>query len=212
MSGAKRSIVSRITKGFLSLLFVAGTASPAVIAGDKIAMNAPAAVPVVEEKIGDKTYQVSHILVKAKPEHVWQILADYDNAQYIFPCLKRCKVVKDRGKSKLVEHEICPRGIPGSFDYILEIKEVVNKRQDWHRVSGDFTEVEGFWKLEPTEDGASTHVTYASYVNGGLFIPQGLIKRQVRIDIPAVMSALKTHAETSGQIASRRIESATHTP
>lgn len=212
MGGTKESIASRLTKGFLSLLLLAGTCSPAVNAGDKVAMTSPAAISVVEEKIGERTYQVSRVLVKAKPEHVWQILADYDNAQFIFPCLKKCKVVKDRGRSKLVEHEICPKGIPGSFDYILEIKEVVNKRQDWHRVSGDFSEVEGFWKLDATEDGTSTLVTYASYVNGGLFIPQPLIKRQVRIDIPAVMNALKTHAETSGQIASRRIESATHTP
>lgn len=169
-------------------------------------------VAVHEEKIGGKTYQVSRVHVKAKPEQVWQLLADYDNAQYIFPCLKKCRLVKDRGRSKLVEQEISPKGVPGSFAYVLEIKETVNKRQEWHRISGDFHEVDGFWQLDQTDDGAGTLVTYASYVNGGFFIPQALIKRQVRIDIPSVMATLKAHVETSGQIASRRIESATRTP
>ncbi|MBY0358728.1 MAG: SRPBCC family protein [Candidatus Obscuribacterales bacterium] len=201
----------------LSFVLAAGMAffsvahAPASLAKQKAAVSSSVAT-VGEEKIGNRTYQVSRILVKAKPDVVWQILTDYDNAPYIFPCIKKCRVVKDRGRSKLVEHEICPRGVPGSFDYVLEIKETANKLQEWHRISGDFHEVDGFIKLESGDDGASTHVTYASYVNGGFFIPQALIKRQVRMDIPSVMAALKTHAESSGKIAIRRIDSATQTP
>lgn len=158
-------------------------------------------VPIVEEKIGEKTYQVSRVLVHVKPEHVWRILTDYENAPDIFPCLKKCKLVKDKGTSKLVEHEIKPSGVPGSFNYTLEVKEVVNKLYEWHRVKGDFREVDGFWKLEAMNEGQSTMVTYASYVNGGIFMPPPLIKRQVRMDIPPVMTALKSHAETSRAIA-----------
>ncbi|MBX9687930.1 MAG: SRPBCC family protein [Candidatus Obscuribacterales bacterium] len=158
-------------------------------------------VDVTEEKIGDKNYQVSKIQVNVKPEHVWRILTDYDNATSIFPCLKKCKLVKDKGASKLVQHQIKPSGVPSTFDYIIEVKEVANRLYEWHRISGDFREVDGFWKLEPTNDGNSTLVTYASYVNGGIFLPAPLIKRQVRMDIPAVMTALKSHAETSRTIA-----------
>ncbi len=156
---------------------------------------------VCEEKFGDKCYQVSKILVHVKPEHVWSLLVDYDNAPNIFPCLKKCKLIKDKGATKLVEHQIKPSGVPGTFDYIIEVKETVNRLYEWHRVSGDFREVDGYWKLEPMNDGNSTLVTYASYVNGGLFLPAPLIKRQVRMDIPAVMAALKSHAETTRTIA-----------
>ena len=154
---------------------------------------------VNEEKIGGRMYQTSKILVHAKPDQVWRLLTDYDNAPTIFPCLKKCKVLKDKGTSKVVQHEVKPTGFPGSFEYVLEIKEVGNRSQEWHRLSGDFHEVEGFWKLDGSEDGNSTTVTYASYVNGGFFMPQPLIKRQVRQDIPSVMVALKNHAETSHQ-------------
>ncbi len=156
---------------------------------------------IVEERIGDKNYQVSRVLVHVKPEKVWRILTDYENAPDVFPCLKKCKLLKDKGASKLIQHQIKPTGVPSTFEYIIEVKEVVNKTYEWHRVSGDFREVDGFWKLEPTEDGNSTLVTYASYVNGGIFLPAPLIKRQVRMDIPQVMSALKNHAETTRTIA-----------
>lgn len=154
---------------------------------------------VIEEKIGNRVYQTSKIAVHSKPENVWRILTDYDNAQFIFPCVKKCKLVKDKGTHKIVEHSVKPSGFPGSFTYVLEIKETPHRMQEWHRLSGDFHDVEGFWRLDPSEDGNSTMVTYASYVNGGFFMPQALIKRQTRMDVPAVMAALKTHAETSHQ-------------
>ena len=195
---------SKISLALLSVIALNSYVAPATVNAkvvDKPATQAAQAVDITEEKIGDKTYQVSKVLVHVKPEHVWHILTDYDNAPDIFPCLKKIKVVKDKGTSKLVNHQIKPSGVPTTFDYILEVKEVVNKLYEWHRVSGDFREVDGFWKLEPQNDGNSTLVTYASYVNGGIFLPAPLIKRQVRADIPGVMSALKLHAETSRQIA-----------
>lgn len=191
------------TYSVLISLILLNSFSPAPGYGARVESGNTAAA-IVEEKIGDKNFQVSKVLVHVKPEHVWQILTDYDNAPDVFPCLKKCRLVKDKGSSKLIEHEIKPTGVPSSFNYILEVKEVVNRLYQWHRISGDFREVEGFWKLEPVNEGRSTMVTYASYVNGGIFMPQPLIKRQVRMDIPAVMAALKSHAETSRAIAGVR--------
>lgn len=199
--------VSKITLALLSVLALNSYIAPISVDAKAVEKTASMQssqgqpVEIVEEKIGDKAYQVSKILVHVKPELVWKILTDYDNAPDIFPCLKKIKVVKDKGTSKLIQHQIKPSGVPSTFDYTLEVKEVANKLYEWHRVSGDFREVDGFWKLEPHNDGNSTMVTYASYVNGGIFLPAPLIKRQVRMDIPGVMTALKTHAETNRQIA-----------
>ncbi|MBY0548023.1 MAG: SRPBCC family protein [Candidatus Obscuribacterales bacterium] len=156
---------------------------------------------VTEEKIGNRTYQVTRINVHAHPDHVWHVLSDYENAHAIFPCLKKCKVLHDRGNIKEVEQQIKPSGVPSTFTYVLEITETPGKLQQWRRLRGDFTEVEGFWKLEPAEDG-TTLVTYASYVNGGFFMPQALIKRQTRADFPGVIAALKHQSESTRHIAS----------
>lgn len=161
---------------------------------------------ITEERHDGKLFQVARCLVKVKPEQVWQILADYDNAQYVFPCLKKCRLVKDNGSTKIVEHQLKPTGFPGTFKYTIAIKEVPHKSQYWHRVSGDFQELDGFWKLDPVDGGAATLVTYGSHVSGGLFLPSGLIKRQFRIDMPLVLAALRSSAETTRHIAVTKVE------
>ena len=191
--------ISRLSVALLSVIAV-NSYIPVTLLPALSAESSPPSV-VSEEKIGERSYQVARVLVHVKPEHVWRIITDYENAPDVFPCLKKCKLVKDKGATKLIEHQIRPTGMPGTFNYVIEVKEVVNRFYEFHRVSGDFREVEGFWKLEPSSDGNSTMVTYASYVNGGIFLPAPLIKRQARIDMPGVLAALKTHAESGRAIA-----------
>jgi ribosome-associated toxin RatA of RatAB toxin-antitoxin module len=162
---------------------------------------------VYEETIDGKPFVVTKVLVKAKIEHVWPILVDYDNATRIFPILKKCELVEDKGTKKIVRHEIAPSGVPGTYEYVLEIQECAPKTLEWHRLSGDFKEVDGFWKLEPAETGHCTLVTYASHVNGGFFIPQPLIKHQLHMDMPTALTALKSHAEGPTKIASHHLPS-----
>lgn len=158
---------------------------------------------VQEEQINCKPHQVTKVLVKARPEQVWQILTDYNSASKVFPTLKKCRVVSDNGSTKRVHYQVHPSGVMTCFEYDLEVREHPHKLIEWHRVSGDFKAVDGFWKLEPVDNGRHTVVTYASHVNGGMFLPQALIRRQTRIDIPNVMAALKQTSETTTQIAAR---------
>ncbi len=167
----------------------------------KETMEAASPPPVSEEVINGKTFCTTKIVVHAKPERVFRILTDYQNASRVFPQLKQCKVLEDHGASKVVYHEVAPSGVPGTYEYNLEIKEVAPKSLEWHRISGDFKAVDGFWKLEPLEGGSFTLVTYSSYVNGGMFIPQILIKHQFKVDMPNVMTHLKNESEGSIQIA-----------
>lgn len=158
---------------------------------------------IADETINGKTYYVSRALVKAKPEQVWQILTDYNHAVDVFPLLKKCELIENHGSSKIAKHEIAPSGIPDTFEYILEVHETAPRMVEWKRISGDFKEVEGFWKLEPANNGKYTMVTYSSHVTGGFLMPQMIIKRQSHIDMPNTLLSLKKHAESTTQIASR---------
>ncbi len=164
-----------------------------------------------EETINGKCYVVSQVLVNAKPEQVWQVLTDYRHASQIFPLLKKCEVIQDHGSTKITKHEIAPSGIPDTFEYILEVRETAPKSMEWKRISGDFKEVDGSWKLEPANLGKCTLVTYASHVTGGFLMPQMIIKRQARIDMPSTLLALKKHTEGAVQIASRKTDLAVKT-
>jgi ribosome-associated toxin RatA of RatAB toxin-antitoxin module len=156
---------------------------------------------VTEEVIHGKTFVVSKLLIKARPEAVWQVLSDYNHAAHVFPILKECELLEDKGTTKITRHVIAPTGIPGTFEYVLEIHETAPNSMEWHRVSGDFHDVDGYWKLEPMDFGHRTLVTYASYVNGGLLMPQVLIRRQFHIDMPNALIALRNRAELDQRLA-----------
>ncbi len=164
-----------------------------------------------DEVINKKPYLVSKVLIKARPEHVWQVLTDYSTAAKVFPTLRKCRVVSDTGNTKRIHYQIHPTGSLTNFEYELEVHEQVQRSIEWKRISGDFKAVEGYWRLEPVDAGRSTIVTYASHVNGGMWLPQALIKRQSRIDIPDVMAALKTQSETTTQIAARAHHNSSNT-
>ena len=159
---------------------------------------------VTEEVMHGKTFVVSRLLIKARPEKVWQILADYNNAARVFPILRECELLEDKGTTKITRHVLAPSGVPDTFEYVLEIHEAAPLSMEWHRISGDFHDVDGYWKLEPTELGHHTMVTYASYVNGGFLIPQFLIRRQFKIDMPNALTALRNKAELDTRIAAQR--------
>lgn len=180
------------------------TSQPGLANGEM--QNCSTPVPVLEETINHKPFQVAKIVVKAKPERVWHVLTDYANASFVFENLKKCQVIEDHGHTKIMDHVVHPSGLPGTFAYRLEVKETPHNALEWHRVSGAFRDVDGYWKLESIESGKATLVTYATYVNGGLFLPAPLIRRQMKTDMPNVMAALKREAESGSTQIARQLE------
>lgn len=151
-----------------------------------------------EESINGKSFTVSRIVVHAAPEKVWGILTDYENAPKVFPQLRKCEIVKSKGNIKTLKHQVQPTGFGGctTYNYVVEVTEHAPRSMEWHRISGDFKAVDGFWKLEPVNEGHDTSVTYSSFVSGGFFIPQILIKKQFRVEMPVVLSNLKNESES----------------
>ena len=150
---------------------------------------------VSEERVGDKTFAVGTILVKAKPEKIWEILTNYANQPELFSTVKKCQVVEDKGAKKLVRQIVCPKGSPMHFDYIVEIDEVAPKLMEWHRKSGALKDVSGSWKLEPDASKHNTILTYSIYIDGGTFLPAWLLRGQSKNQLPDVLNSIKGAAE-----------------
>lgn len=150
---------------------------------------------VSEQKIGDKTFAVGTVIVKAKPEKIWEILTDYSNQPELFSTVKKCQVVEDKGAKKLVRQVVCPKGSPMHFDYIVEIDETAPKLMEWHRKSGALKDVSGSWKLEPDSTRRNTILTYSIYIDGGTFLPAWLLRGQSKNQLPDVLNSIKGAAE-----------------
>ena len=192
-----------LTVSLIAASAVLGSGGEASAKGEMQNLSSPA--EVTENVVSGKAFQTAKMHVNARPEVVWRILTDYDNAEQIFLNLKDCQMLTDQGSTKIVKHEVRPTGWPGTFKYVLEVKESANRMLEWHRIRGDFREVDGYWKLEAADGGKHTLATYSAYINGGLFLPPPLVKRQIRVDMPVVLATLKKEAEsrTQTQIAGR---------
>ncbi|MGD9681310.1 MAG: SRPBCC family protein [Candidatus Obscuribacterales bacterium] len=196
-------------KKSLSCLSLALLASLSMAGGEmalaKGSMGNPSSpVPVSESVINGETYQVVKMVVKARPDRVWEVISDHDNLHRIFPQMKKATVVKEEGNNvKLVKYTVAPSGPVGTFTYTVRLKEKAPRFMEWTRVSGAFKNVKGFWKLEPLDNGNTTLATYATSVDGGFLIPQPLVKRQCRIDMPQVVDTLKAEVENKIRIAER---------
>ncbi len=153
--------------------------------------------------INGEEYSVCRMVVHASPDTIWSIIADYSNLHRVFKQMKKATVLENKGKVKLVKHTVAPSGPVGTYSYVVRVKESAPHKMEWKRVSGAFKDVKGFWKLEPLDGGRTTRVTYASHVDGGFLIPKALVKRQCRIDMPIVVSNLRSKAESQIRIAGK---------
>jgi ribosome-associated toxin RatA of RatAB toxin-antitoxin module len=199
--------VQRAVGLLLTLALIVLTQSTYCSTVAKAAVKKTGETADIEDELRDgKLFYVSKLLIKAKADQVWQVLTDYTHATHIFPILHKCEILEDHGTTKIAKHVVAPNGLPCTYEYILRIRESAPHLMEWHRISGDFKELDGFWKLEPTEAGRYTMVTYASHMTGGIMEPAFMIRRQFRIDAPMSLVALKTYAEQTPQIASRHPE------
>lgn len=188
----------------LATLMVGVLGGNSAVAKGQISDNT-ASAPVADAVIDGKSYSVVKTTIKASPDRVFQVLTDYENAHNVFPQVKKCEVLQDKGKVKIVKHVVTPSGPVGTYSYVLKIEETEPKLITWTRLSGSFKQVTGYYKLEPINGGRTTLVTYASHVDGGFLMPKPLIKRQSKIDMPSVMTHLKRQVEQKVQIAGKMI-------
>ncbi|HEY9733991.1 MAG TPA: SRPBCC family protein [Drouetiella sp.] len=155
-----------------------------------------------EEQIGPRVYQVSRVVINAAPNQVQDVITDYDHTEKVFDNVSKCKVMKEDGDVKQVAFTVKTLGSLMSCDYVLEIKSTPG-RIEWKRVSGAFKANEGFWKFEPTNGGRATLVTYAKFIDGGMFAPKFIVNREIRNSMPVIMANLKSTAEHDSAVAAR---------
>jgi len=192
--------------GAMALVFCVGLTAPnGVFAMDK--EHCIKGAETVEEQIGDHKYQVSRMLIDAPVLQVQAVLTDYQQTTRMFPNVKKCHVVEEAGPLKKISFTASAPANLWTFDYVLEVKEAPGYIE-WRRISGAFKKNEGFWKLEPMDEGRATLVTYAKFVDGGLLLPQPLVTRELRASMPEVMANLKENVEVRSRVA--RADSHTH--
>ena len=137
------------------------------------------------------------VLIKAKPEAIWAVLIDCREALKFVPGLKLCRRIDGApdGRWQEIEQEIHYSWVLPSVRNVLRADCVPPQRIDFRRISGDLKQEDGSWLLKPTADGSATVVEYEMYLDPGFWIPQWLVTRTLRRDLPAALSGLRERVE-----------------
>jgi len=137
------------------------------------------------------------VLIKAQPEAIWSVLTDCRQTPLFVPGLKRCRRVDGApdGRWEDFEHEIRYAWYLPTVRYVARADYDRPNRINFRRISGDLKEEEGSWVLTATPDGTATVVEYEMYLDPGFWVPQSLVNRSLRKDLPAALSGLRERVE-----------------
>jgi hypothetical protein len=140
------------------------------------------------------------VRIPATPEAVWRVMTDCRQATIFVPGLKGCHLVARAadGRWEEIEQEVRYSWLLPAVRYVFRAEYDRPRRMDFRRVSGDLKEEEGAWLLTATADGSATVVEYEVYLDPGFWIPQFLVTRTLRKDVPAVLSGLRECVERAG--------------
>ncbi|HWW32808.1 MAG TPA: SRPBCC family protein [Steroidobacteraceae bacterium] len=137
------------------------------------------------------------VLIRARPEAIWAVMTDCRQTPLFVPGLRRCRRIDGApdGRWEDIEHEVRYSWFMPTVRYVFRAEYDRPHRIDFHRISGDLKEQEGTWLLTQTPDGAATIVEYDLYLEPGFWVPQILINRTLRKDLPAILTGLRERAE-----------------
>ena len=180
-------------------------ADPAVerqLAADQVVVTTVAAVDPARPRGQIR----AAVRIRASPEAIWSVMTDCRQTTLFVPGLKGCRHVAGAadGSWEDIEHEVHYSWLLPAVRYVVHARYDRPHRIDFRRISGDLKEEEGTWRLIEAADASATVVEYEVYVDPGFWIPQFLVVRSLRKDLPAALAGLKKRAENATAAVHRR--------
>jgi hypothetical protein len=154
-------------------------------------------------------------VVDATPQEIWKAIRDYDNYKTAMPYTEEAKVLKrEDGDKTILFYSRLNTPLVDRRDYILKIVD----ESDWKDGKGYFKSTwkaandqdalmpvnkdvvrvrvnDGYWNLEPREEGKKTFVTYYIFTSPGGSIPNFIANKGNSIAVPKVFESIKKTVE-----------------
>ncbi|MFL5356644.1 START domain-containing protein [Archangium sp.] len=151
-------------------------------------------------------------LVDAPPQDVWRVIRDYNNYTKTMPYTEESRVLASEQDGKvIVFHCLVNAPLVDKRDFIIRIVD----DSDWKEGKGFLKtswtvttqgappEKEGvvrvklnngYWLLEPREEGKKTFVTYYLYTDPGGSLPKWIADRANKTSVPDVLRAVRKYS------------------
>ena len=132
------------------------------------------------------------ILIDAPAESIWQIMVNCHEIPTFVPGLKSCRVLAGGENWDIIRHEVKWIWFLPRLSYVFRTVYQHNRQIDFVKIEGDLREMKGSWRLTQLNETGQTIVRYSVYLDPGFFVPQWVVRRSLRADLPAVLTALRT--------------------
>lgn len=142
-------------------------------------------VPSVEAKI----------LVSRSPDKVWPIVSNPEKLMSGEGKVKKVQILSQEGNRQEVAFSVFMTRLLPTFNYVLEQNLIPPTTVKFHRLSGSFRDIQGFWRLIPAENGQKTILVYNLKLDPGPLIPRSLLLGAVKADLPNMLQSAKRTIE-----------------
>ncbi|MGC1309160.1 MAG: SRPBCC family protein [Phormidesmis sp.] len=158
---------------------------------------ASAYVEIVTEKRPARERRIlASVIIPQPVEQVWQVITDYEHLSDFVPSLTSSKLLPSaEGRIRLeqigaqcfLKFKFCAR-------VVLEMTENFPYELSFAMNEGDFKQFAGAWKLQPSADAQSTHLSYDLFVKPPLAMPIALIERHLCNNLTDNLLAIRQRA------------------
>jgi hypothetical protein len=148
---------------------------------------------------GTTRYVAARILINDTPHHVWRVLTNpFEFEGRISPRMKDVEILVDATTRSVMKCkvEIFPPLIP-FITYTVESEYKPYEQVLFKRVDGTLKDFRGGWYLSSKENGASTEVTYQMFVDPGMPVPQWIIRKAMKAELPKTLVALRDRIQAN---------------
>jgi len=151
-------------------------------------------------------------LVDAPPHDVWRVIRDYTNYTKTMPYTDESRVLASEQDGKvIVFYCLVNAPLVDKRDFIIRIRD----ESDWKEGKGFLKTAwtvttegapaeregvvrvklnNGYWLLEPREEGKKTFVTYYLYTDPGGSLPKWIADKANKTSVPDVLRAVRKEA------------------
>jgi len=141
------------------------------------------------------------VWIAAPREQVYVWMTDCPKALTFVPRLTGCKILEtgpDKG-SALIAHEVNYSWFLPRMHYVFRARNNYPSQVDFEEVSGDLAINRGSWRLAAVPDAGHTLLIYEVRIKPRLYVPQWLVRRSLRKDLPELLTALRRVSEAGAR-------------
>lgn len=129
----------------------------------------------------------ARVLVARPPEKAWSVVSNPEVLMSEERRVKKVKILSQEGNRQEVAFSVLMTHLLPTFNYTLEQNLHPPSIVKFHRLSGSFQEIQGFWRLIPAENGRKTILVYNLKMDAGPLIPRGMLLGAVKADLPNML-------------------------